>query len=139
MLFNAQTLALAALFSTLVTGRPFDSSKPRNVVPRDKTYSVVNVGGDSSTPVPATATSVIETTKTVEVVGPGETVTEEVTATLEQRIKVLVFVDANIILVNTRTNNDFDFVTSRIFVNSQPVGTFINIDRNTNHLELGFK
>ena len=82
MLLNPRTLALAALFSTLVTGRPFDSPKPRDVGRRDKSYSVVNVGGDSSTPAPAIATSVIETTKTVEVVGPGATVTQEVTATV---------------------------------------------------------
>ncbi|KAH6872681.1 hypothetical protein BKA58DRAFT_150632 [Alternaria rosae] len=82
MLLNAQTLALAALFSALATGRPLDSSKPREIVPRNKSYSVVNVGGDASTPVPATATSVIKTTKTVEVVGPAQTVTQEVTATV---------------------------------------------------------
>ncbi|KAI4662358.1 uncharacterized protein J4E79_004647 [Alternaria viburni] len=81
MLLNAQTLALAAFFSTLATGRPLDSSKPREIVPRNKSYSVVNVGGDASTPV-ATATSVIKTTKTVEVVGPAQTVTQEVTATV---------------------------------------------------------
>ncbi|CAN9114471.1 unnamed protein product [Alternaria alternata] len=125
MLLNPRTLALAALFSTLVTGRPFDSPKPRDVGRRDKSYSVVNVGGDSSTPVPATATSVIETTKTVEVVGPGATVTQE----LEQRIEVFVF-------VNTRSNNDVDVDSGRIFINSQSVGTFINIHRNINHLKL---
>ncbi|KAI4959866.1 hypothetical protein J4E86_003591 [Alternaria arbusti] len=85
MLLNAQTLALAAFFSTLATGRPLDSSKPREIVPRNKSYSVVNVGGDASTPV-ATATSVIETTKTVEVVGPAQTVTQE----LEQRVEVVI-------------------------------------------------
>ncbi|KNG49540.1 macrophomate synthase [Stemphylium lycopersici] len=82
MLFNVQTLALAALVSTLVNGRPLGSTGPRNIVPRSKSYAVVNVGGDSTTETLSTTTSIVETTKTVEVVGPGETVTEEVTATV---------------------------------------------------------
>ncbi|CAN9294722.1 unnamed protein product [Alternaria alternata] len=126
MLLNPRTLALAALFSTLVTGRPFDSPKPRDVGRRDKSYSVVNVGGDSSTPAPAIATSVIETTKTVEVVAGASTDNQ---LQLEQRIEVFVF-------VNTRSNNDVDVDSGRIFINSQSVGTFINIHRNINHLKL---
>ncbi|KAF1837362.1 hypothetical protein BDW02DRAFT_566217 [Decorospora gaudefroyi] len=81
MLLDAQLLALAALFSNLVTGRPLDSA-PRDIIPRDKSYVVVNVGGDSSTQAPSTTTSVIKTTKTVHVINPGETVTQEVTATV---------------------------------------------------------
>ncbi|KAI4955203.1 hypothetical protein J4E91_001061 [Alternaria rosae] len=111
MLLNAQTLALAALFSALATGRPLDSSKPREIVPRNKSYSVVNVGGDASTPVPATATSVIKTTKTVEVVGPAQTVTQEVTATvvkpqpLEQHVEiVIVIVDTHTSLIDSYAN-----------------------------------
>ncbi|KAL1800259.1 hypothetical protein ACET3X_000601 [Alternaria dauci] len=134
MLFNAHTLALAALFSTLVTGRPFDSPKPRDVGRRDKSYSVVNVGGDASTPAPATATSVIETTKTVEVVASASTDNE---LQVEQRIKVFIFVDAQAIVVNARTNDDIDLVCRWILINPQPIGTFIDIDpnTNTNHLK----
>ncbi|CAN9152505.1 unnamed protein product [Alternaria alternata] len=113
MLLNPRTLALAALFSTLVTGRPFDSPKPRDVGRRDKSYSVVNVGGDSSTPAPAIATSVIETTKTVEVVAGASTDNQ---LQLEQRIEVFVF-------VNTRSNNDVDVDSGRIFINSHSIST----------------
>ncbi|KAE8826636.1 hypothetical protein PTNB73_08142 [Pyrenophora teres f. teres] len=81
MLLNAQALILAALFSALATGRPLDS---HDVLPRDKTYAVVNVGGDSPTQAPPTATSTVATTTTttVEVVSPEKTVTQETTTTV---------------------------------------------------------
>ncbi|EMD61012.1 hypothetical protein GGP41_009937 [Bipolaris sorokiniana] len=81
MLFNKRTLALAALFSTLASGRPFDSAGAGKLAERSKSYAVVNVGGDS-TEISATPASTIKTTTTVEVVVPGETVTREVTATV---------------------------------------------------------
>ena len=81
MLLNAQALALAALFLDLATGRPLDS---HDVLPRDKSYAVVNVGGDSPTQAPPTATRTVATTKTVEVVNPGKTVTQEITTTVVQ-------------------------------------------------------
>ncbi|EMD89244.1 hypothetical protein COCC4DRAFT_32162 [Bipolaris maydis ATCC 48331] len=81
MLFNKRILALAALFSTLTSGRPFDSAGAGKLVARSKSYAVVNVGGDS-TETSAEPTSTIKTTTTIEVVIPGETVTREVTATV---------------------------------------------------------
>jgi hypothetical protein len=106
MLLNVQTFALAALFSAVATGRPLDASKPsdvvlrskgyavvnvggepskpRDIIPRkDKSYAVVNVGGEPTSKAPPPATSIINTTKTVEVVSPGATVTQEVTTTVE--------------------------------------------------------
>ncbi|KAF1947908.1 hypothetical protein EJ02DRAFT_449379 [Clathrospora elynae] len=89
MLLNAPILTLAALFSTLVAGRPLDSGKLQDIVPRDRTYAIVNVGGETATEAPPTATSVVKTTTTVEVVNPGPTVTLKVTATAVQPMPAL--------------------------------------------------
>ncbi|KAG9379796.1 hypothetical protein A1F94_010152 [Pyrenophora tritici-repentis] len=72
-------LTLAALFSALAIGRPLDS---HDLLPRDKSYAVVNVGGDAPTQAPPAATSTVATTKTVEVVSPEKTVTQETTTTV---------------------------------------------------------
>ncbi|KAK1919415.1 hypothetical protein P3342_013154 [Pyrenophora teres f. teres] len=108
MLLNAQALILAALFSALATGRPLDS---HDVLPRDKTYAVVNVGGDSPTQAPPTATSTVATTTTtttVEVVSPEKTVTQETTTTL---INACI----NIIIIII------------IIINSKPIDTVTNV------------
>ncbi|EOA82760.1 hypothetical protein ACJQWK_04984 [Exserohilum turcicum] len=81
MLFHIQTLTIASLFSTLATSRPFGPAGLRPMVPRGKSYAVVNVGGDSPT-APPPATSIVKMTTTVEVVQPGKTITKEVTATV---------------------------------------------------------
>lgn len=75
MLFNTRTLAILAGISILSNALPFDT--PRQLAPRQKKYSVINVDGGSTQA--AQATTVIEATKTVEVVNPGPTVTEKVT------------------------------------------------------------
>lgn len=74
MLFTARYLAVAALASALAGALPLD------VVPRAKSYAVVNVdGGGSPTKAPAKPTTVLEEkTTTVEVVNPGPTVTATV-------------------------------------------------------------
>ncbi|KAF2828412.1 hypothetical protein CC86DRAFT_368661 [Ophiobolus disseminans] len=53
---------------------------PRDIVPRQKNYSVINVDGGSTE---AQATTVIKSTKTVEVVNPAPTVTQQVTTVIE--------------------------------------------------------
>lgn len=75
MLFNTRTLAILAGISILSNALPFDT--PRQLAPRQKKYSVINVDGGSTQA--AQATTVVEATKTVEVVNPGPTVTEKVT------------------------------------------------------------
>jgi hypothetical protein len=78
MIFNTQLLALTTVASTLVSALPLD-----NIAPRAKSYSVVNVGGGTSTQAPAGATTVVDqTTKTVEVTNAGPTVTAKVTTTV---------------------------------------------------------
>ncbi|KAH7088322.1 hypothetical protein FB567DRAFT_336021 [Paraphoma chrysanthemicola] len=79
MIFNAQYFAIMASISILANALPFDT-KPRQLVPRQKNYSVINVDGGSSNT--AQATTVVKATKTVEVVNPGPTVTQEVTTTV---------------------------------------------------------
>ncbi|KAF1932903.1 uncharacterized protein M421DRAFT_416496 [Didymella exigua CBS 183.55] len=79
MVFSTQAFALATLASTLVSALPLDTSQARNIVPRAKSYSVVNVGGGASTEAPAAATTTADaTTKTVD----GPTVTAKVTTTI---------------------------------------------------------
>lgn len=84
MIFNTRYVALAAILSTLVSALPLESTKARNVVPRAKSYSVINVDGGASTEAPADATTTVEetTTKTANVTNPGPTVTAETTATV---------------------------------------------------------
>lgn len=62
MLFNAQLLAVATLFSTLANGLPLDS---RDIHPRAKSYDVINVDGGSPTRAPTQDTTTIEVTATV--------------------------------------------------------------------------
>jgi hypothetical protein len=75
MLFNTQHYILAALLPTLAVGLPY------NIVPRAKSYEIINVDGGQSTqaPPPPPETTIVEATKTVEVQTPGPTVTQEVT------------------------------------------------------------
>lgn len=61
--------------SILSDALPFDT--PRQLAPRQKKYSVINVDGGSTQA--AQATTVVEATKTVQVVNPGPTITEQVT------------------------------------------------------------
>lgn len=75
MLFNTRILAIIAGISILSDALPFDT--PRQLAPRQKKYSVINVDGGSTQA--AQATTVVEATKTIEVVNPGPTVTEKVT------------------------------------------------------------
>lgn len=75
MLFNTHMLAILAGLSILSNALPFDT--PRQLAPRQKKYSVINVDGGATQA--AQATTVVEATKTVEVVNPGPTVTEKVT------------------------------------------------------------
>ncbi|CAO2647798.1 Nn.00g087200.m01.CDS01 [Neocucurbitaria sp. VM-36] len=86
MLINTQILTIATLFSTLVTSRPLDVAKPRNLIPRSRSYAIINVDGGSSTEAPAQATTIVKETKTVEVVNPGPTVTQEVTSVVVQPV-----------------------------------------------------
>jgi hypothetical protein len=76
MLFNTRHMAILASISILANALPFDI--PRQLVQRQKNYSVINVDGGES----AQATTVVEPTKTVEVVNPGPTITQEVTTTV---------------------------------------------------------
>lgn len=78
MLFNTRHMAILASISFLASALPFDT--PRQVVPRQKHYSVINVDGGSSDS--AQATTVVKSTKTVEVVNPGPTVTQDITTTV---------------------------------------------------------
>jgi hypothetical protein len=78
MLFNARHMAILASISILANALPFDP--PRQLVQRQKKYSVINVDGGATQPAQAT---VVEPTKTIEVVNPGPTVTQEVTTTVE--------------------------------------------------------
>jgi hypothetical protein len=78
MLFNTRHMAILASISLLANALPFDT--PRQLVQREKKYSVINVDGGATEPAQAT---VPEPTKTVEVVNPGPTVTQEVTTTVD--------------------------------------------------------
>jgi hypothetical protein len=71
-------MAIIASISILANALPFDT--PRQIVPRQKNYSVINVDGGSSDG--AEATTVVKSTKTVAVVNPGPTVTQDVTTTV---------------------------------------------------------
>lgn len=85
MFFNTRYIALATIASTLVNALPLDINQPRGVVPRAKSYSVINVDGGASTQAPTDATTTVDqTTKTVD----GPTVTAEVTATVLEPVPV---------------------------------------------------
>ncbi|KAH3938832.1 hypothetical protein HBI56_178040 [Parastagonospora nodorum] len=79
MLFNIQHFAVFASISIFANALPFDT--PRQIAPRQKNYSVINVDGGSSSDA-AQATTVVKSTKTVEVINPGPTVTQETTTTV---------------------------------------------------------
>jgi len=79
MLFNSQHFAVLASMSIFANALPFDT--PRQIVPRQKKYSVINVDGGSWSDA-AQATTVVKSTKTVEVINPGPTVTQETTTTV---------------------------------------------------------
>lgn len=76
MVFNIRIVALASIAATLINALPLDTNQPRDIVPRAKSYSVINVDGG------ATSKASAEATKTVQVTGPAATVTAEVTATV---------------------------------------------------------
>jgi hypothetical protein len=76
MIFNKHIVALASIAATLISALPLDINQPRDVVPRAKSYSVINVDGG------ATSKASAEATKTVQVTNPAATVTAEVTATV---------------------------------------------------------
>jgi hypothetical protein len=78
MLFGIQHMAIVASLALLSNALPFDT--PRQLAPRQKNYSVINVDGGSTEK--AEATTVIKPTKTVEVVNPGPTITQQVTTTV---------------------------------------------------------
>ncbi|KAF1921112.1 hypothetical protein BDU57DRAFT_509731 [Ampelomyces quisqualis] len=78
MLFGIQHMAVVASLALLSNALPFDT--PRQLAPRQKNYSVINVDGGSTEK--GDATIVIKPTKTVEVVNPGPTITQEVTTTI---------------------------------------------------------
>ncbi|KAF2241547.1 hypothetical protein BU26DRAFT_172689 [Trematosphaeria pertusa] len=82
MLFN--TLYLTFLLSTLSAGLPLEGAlQPREIIPRAKSYAIVNVDGGSSTPPPAETTTVTEDkTKTIKVTDAASTPTDTATATL---------------------------------------------------------
>lgn len=84
MFFNTRVIILATLASTLTNALPFDAQQPRNIVPRAKSYSVINVDGGATTEAP------VEATKTIEVVNPGPTVTAKVTTTVVEPAPVPV-------------------------------------------------
>jgi hypothetical protein len=79
MLFNTRYVAILASISIITNALPFDT-KLGQLVPRQKNYSVINVDGGS--PQAGQATTVVKPTKTVQVVNPGPTVTQEVTTTV---------------------------------------------------------
>jgi hypothetical protein len=72
MLFATRTLAILASISIFANALPLDT-KARDFIPRQKSYAIVNVDGGSTQV--AQATTVIRTTKTVEIVNSGPTVT----------------------------------------------------------------
>jgi hypothetical protein len=72
MLFATRTLAILASISIFANALPLDT-KARDFIPRQKSYAIVNVDGGSTQV--AQATTVIQTTKTVEIVNSGPTVT----------------------------------------------------------------
>ena len=76
MVFNIRIVALASMAATLINALPLDQNQPRDVVPRAKSYSVINVDGG------ATSKASAEATKTVQVTDPATTITAEVTATV---------------------------------------------------------
>ncbi|KAJ8117839.1 hypothetical protein OPT61_g1051 [Boeremia exigua] len=75
MFLDTRYLALASIASTLVNSLPLGTTQPRDVVPRAKSYSVINVDGGAATKAPAEATTTVEQTV-------KSTVTAEVTATV---------------------------------------------------------
>lgn len=81
MLFNTRIWAVMAIVSTIASGLPLDH---RDFVPRQKSYEVINVDGGSSTKASSPETTIVKATQTVEVVNPGPTITQEVTATIIQ-------------------------------------------------------
>lgn len=78
MILNTQFFTLATFASTLVGALPLDSNQARDIMPRAKSYSVVNVGGG--------ATPTVDTTKTVEVTNAGPTVTAKITTTIVEPV-----------------------------------------------------
>ncbi|KAF2028045.1 hypothetical protein EK21DRAFT_37508, partial [Setomelanomma holmii] len=85
MIFSTQHFAILASISILANALPFDA-KPRQIVRRQKNYSVINVDGGNTQA--AQATTVVKPTTTIEVVNAGPTVTQEVTTTVVDAIPV---------------------------------------------------
>lgn len=78
------SLLLTLLLSTLVAALPLDNgSKPQHLVPRVKSYAIVNVDGGSTTePSPEPTTVVDDKTKTIRVTDAAPTKTGEATTTV---------------------------------------------------------
>ncbi|KAH7380710.1 hypothetical protein BKA66DRAFT_465233 [Pyrenochaeta sp. MPI-SDFR-AT-0127] len=84
MLLNTQILTLATLLSALVTSRPLGAPRPRDIVPRSRSYAIINVDGGTSTEESLSATTIVKETKTIEIVNPGPIVTQDVTSIVVQ-------------------------------------------------------
>ena len=76
MVLNIRIVTLASIAATLINALPLDQNQPRDVVPRAKSYSVINVDGGATSEAPT------EATKTVQVTDPATTITAEITATV---------------------------------------------------------
>ena len=76
MVLNIRIVALASIAATLINALPLDANQPRDIVPRAKSYSVINVDGGATSEAPT------EATKTVQVTDPATTITAEITATV---------------------------------------------------------
>jgi len=73
MLFNTQHFAILASISVFTSAFPLGA-----IAPRQKNYSVINVDGGNQ---PAQATTVIEATKTIEIISPGPEATSNAAPT----------------------------------------------------------
>ncbi|KAH7400930.1 hypothetical protein DE146DRAFT_654407 [Phaeosphaeria sp. MPI-PUGE-AT-0046c] len=111
MLFNTRVFAIIAGISILSDALPFDT--PRQLAPRQKKYSVINVDGGSTQA--AQATTVVEATKTVQVVNPGPTVTEQVTTIVTPSKSV------------APTTSSTPCSTSRVVETPKPTPIFITV------------
>ena len=76
MVLNIRIVTLASIAATLINALPLDANQPRDIVPRAKSYSVINVDGGATSEAPT------EATKTVQVTDPATTITAEITATV---------------------------------------------------------
>ncbi|KAF2007017.1 hypothetical protein P154DRAFT_180915 [Amniculicola lignicola CBS 123094] len=82
MLFNTLHLLFALSISTLTNALPLDGSPRKHLVPRAKSYAIVNVDGGSTAPPEAEVTTTVvkekTKTRTVEVTPVAPTVTDTI-------------------------------------------------------------